>query len=67
MLDRTYPSKVQDFILARPDVGPAARPDFLLGGGHFPDGQLLARQMTDLGVDVKAASILRVAHLARIL
>jgi branched-chain amino acid transport system substrate-binding protein len=36
----------------------AARPDFLLGGGHFPDGQLLARQMTDLGVDVKAASIL---------
>ena len=36
----------------------AARPDILLGGGHFPDGQLLARQIADLGVDVKAASIL---------
>ena len=57
VFDRTYPSKVQDMTPALTELA-AARPDFLLGGGHFPDGQLLARQMTDLGVDVKAASIL---------
>jgi branched-chain amino acid transport system substrate-binding protein len=57
VFDRTYPSKVQDMTPALTELA-AAKPDFLLGGGHFPDGQLLARQMTDLGVDVKAASIL---------
>ncbi len=57
VFDRTYPSKVQDMTPALTELA-AARPDILLGGGHFPDGQLLARQMTDLGVDVKAASIL---------
>jgi branched-chain amino acid transport system substrate-binding protein len=57
VFDRTYPSKVQDMTPALTEVA-AARADFLLGGGHFPDGQLLTRQMTDLGVDFKAASIL---------
>jgi branched-chain amino acid transport system substrate-binding protein len=57
VFDRTYPSKVQDMTPALTELA-AARPDFLLGGGHFPDGQLLARQMADSGVDVKAASIL---------
>ena len=57
VFDRTYPSKVQDMTPALTELA-AAKPDFLLGGGHFPDGQLLARQMADLGVDVKAASIL---------
>jgi branched-chain amino acid transport system substrate-binding protein len=57
VFDRTYPSKVQDMTPALTELA-AAKPDFLLGGGHFPDGQLLGRQMTDLGVDVKAASIL---------
>jgi branched-chain amino acid transport system substrate-binding protein len=57
VFDRTYPSKVQDMTPALTEMA-AARADFLIGGGHFPDGQLLARQMTDLGVDVKAASIL---------
>jgi branched-chain amino acid transport system substrate-binding protein len=57
VFDRTYPSKVQDMTPALSELA-AAKPDFLLGGGHFPDGQLLTRQMTDLGVDVKAASIL---------
>lgn len=57
VFDRTYPSKVQDMTPALTELA-AAKPDFLLGGGHFPDGQLLTRQMTDLGVDVKAASIL---------
>jgi branched-chain amino acid transport system substrate-binding protein len=57
VFDRTYPTKVQDMTPALTEMA-AARPDFLLGGGHFPDGQLLARQMTDMGVDVKAASIL---------
>jgi branched-chain amino acid transport system substrate-binding protein len=57
VFDRTYPSKVQDMTPALTELA-AARADFLLGGGHFPDGQLLARQMTDLGVDFRAASIL---------
>src|SRR3989338_324793 len=57
IFDRTYPSKVQDLTPALTEMA-AAKPDFLVGGGHFPDGQLLARQMADLGVDVKAASIL---------
>lgn len=55
--DRTYPSKVQDLTPALTELA-ASRPDFLVGGGHFADGQLLARQMTDLGTEVKAASIL---------
>lgn len=57
VFDRTYPSKVQDMTPALTELA-AARPDVLLGGGHFPDGQLLARQLADLGVEVKAASIL---------
>lgn len=57
VFDRTYPSKVQDMTPALTELA-AARADFLLGGGHFPDGQLLGRQMADLGVDVKLAAIL---------
>ncbi len=57
VFDRTYPSKVQDMTPALTELA-AAKADVLLGGGHFPDGQLLARQMADLGIDVKAASIL---------
>jgi branched-chain amino acid transport system substrate-binding protein len=57
VFDRTYPSKVQDLTPAITELA-AAKPDILLGGGHFPDGQLLARQLADLGVDLKAASIL---------
>ena len=57
VFDRSYPSKVQDLTPALTELT-ASRPDFLVGGGHFPDGQLLARQMADLGTEVKAASIL---------
>lgn len=57
VFDRTYPSKVQDLTPALTELA-AAKPDFLVGGGHFADGQLLARQIADLGIDVKAASIL---------
>ena len=57
VFDRSYPSKVQDMTPALTELA-ASRPDILLGGGHFPDGQLLTRQLADLGVEVKAASIL---------
>ncbi len=57
VFDRSYPSKVQDLTPALTEMT-ASRPDFLVGGGHFPDGQLLTRQMADLGTEVKAASIL---------
>lgn len=54
--ERTYPSGVKDLTPALTELN-AAAPEVLLGGGHFADGQLLAKQMGDLGITVKAASI----------
>lgn len=54
--ERTYPSGVKDLTPALTELK-AAAPEVLLGGGHFADGQLLAKQMGDLGITVKAASI----------
>jgi branched-chain amino acid transport system substrate-binding protein len=56
VFERTYPSGVQDLTPALTELK-AAAPEVLLGGGHFADGQLLAKQMGDLGITVKAASI----------
>ncbi len=36
----------------------ATNPDIILGGGHFADGQLLAKQLAELKIDVKAISII---------
>lgn len=57
VFERTYPSAVKDLTPALAEMK-ATNPDFLLGGGHFADGQLLAKQMGDLGIELKAASIL---------
>lgn len=56
VFDQTYPSKVPDLTPALTAMA-ATNPDFLVGGGHFADGQLLAKQIGDLGIALKAASI----------
>lgn len=56
VFERTYPSGVKDLTPALTELQ-AAAPEILLGGGHFADGQLLAKQMGDLGIAVKAASL----------
>ena len=57
VFERTYPAEAKDLTPALTEMK-AKSPDILLGGGHFADGQLLAKQMGDLGIEVKAASIL---------
>ncbi len=54
---RTYPKKVTDLTPLLSDLR-AAKPDIILGGGHFQDGQLFARQMADLDINVKALSLI---------
>ncbi|RLI75391.1 branched-chain amino acid ABC transporter substrate-binding protein [Archaeoglobales archaeon] len=57
VFDKTYPPKPTDLTPILSELK-AANPDIVLGGGHFADGQLLASQMADLKVDVKAISII---------
>ena len=57
VFERTYPKGVADLTPVLSEMA-AAEPEILLGGGHFADGQLLALQMRQLGIQVKAASIL---------
>lgn len=56
VFERTYPTDVKDLTPALTEMK-IKKPDILIGGGHFADGQLLAKQMGDLGIEVKAASI----------
>ncbi len=53
---RTYPKGVTDLTPLLSDLK-AAKPEIVLGGGHFQDGQLFTRQMADLGINVKALSL----------
>lgn len=55
--EKTYPSGVSDLSPILNELK-AAKPDVIIGGGHFADGQLLASQLAELKVDVKAISIL---------
>jgi len=59
---RTYPKGVTDMtpLLSALKTKEA---DFILGGGHYEDGQLFIRQMADLGLDVKAVSLIASATL----
>ena len=59
---RTYPKGVTD-LTPLLSAMKATGPDFVLGGGHFEDGQLFNRQMADLGIDVKALSLIAAATL----
>jgi len=57
VFQRTYPEGSADLTPILSDMK-GTKPDVVLGGGHEPDGMLLARQMADLDINAKAISIL---------
>lgn len=59
---RTYPKGVTDLTPLLSALK-ASKPDFILGGGHFEDGQLFNRQMADLDINAKALSLIAAATL----
>ena len=59
---RTYPKGVTDLTPLLSALK-ATKPDFVIGGGHFEDGQLFNRQMADLDIDTKALSLIAAATL----
>ncbi len=59
---RTYPKGVTDLTPLLSALK-ATKPDFILGGGHFEDGQLFNRQMADLDINVKGLSLIAAATL----
>jgi branched-chain amino acid transport system substrate-binding protein len=59
---RTYPKGVTDLTPLLSALK-ASNPDFVIGGGHFEDGQLFNRQMADLGIDANALSLIAAATL----
>jgi len=59
---RTYPKGVSDLTPLLSALK-ASNPDFIIGGGHFEDGQLFNRQMADLDIDVNALSLIAAATL----
>ncbi|MCF8031001.1 MAG: amino acid ABC transporter substrate-binding protein [Desulfohalobiaceae bacterium] len=59
---RTYPSGVND-LTPLLNAMKAADPDFVLGGGHYEDGQLFCSQMADMDFNVKALSLIASATL----
>jgi branched-chain amino acid transport system substrate-binding protein len=62
VFNRTYPGKVTDLTPVLSDMK-AARPDIIIGGGHYEDGQLFCRQMGDLDINGKAFSLVASATL----
>jgi len=62
VFERTYPKGVTDLTPLLSALK-GAKPDFILGGGHFEDGQLFNRQMADLDIDAKALSLIAAATL----
>ena len=59
---RTYPKGVTDLTPLLSALK-ASKPDFVIGGGHFEDGQLFNRQMADLDIDSNALSLIAAATL----
>lgn len=59
---RTYPKGVTDLTPLLSALK-ATKPDFVIGGGHFEDGQLFNRQMADLDIDTNALSLIAAATL----
>jgi len=62
VFNRTYPGKVTDLTPVLSDMK-AAKPEIVIGGGHYEDGQLFCRQMGDLDINVKALSLVASATL----
>lgn len=59
---RTYPKGVSDLTPLLSALK-ASKPDCILGGGHFEDGQLFNRQMADLDINTNALSLIAAATL----
>jgi branched-chain amino acid transport system substrate-binding protein len=59
---RTYPKGVTDLTPLLSALK-AAKPDIVIGGGHFEDGQLFNRQLADLDINPKALSLIAAATL----
>ena len=59
---RIYPKGVTD-LTPLLSAMKSAKPDFVLGGGHFEDGQLFNRQMADLDINANALSLIAAATL----
>ena len=59
---RTYPKGVTDLTPLLSDMK-ARKPEIVVGGGHYEDGQLFARQMSDLDINVRALSLVASATL----
>jgi branched-chain amino acid transport system substrate-binding protein len=57
VFQRTYPKGVTDLTPLLSAMA-AAKPDFVIGGGHFQDGQLFVRQLADLDISPKALSLI---------
>jgi branched-chain amino acid transport system substrate-binding protein len=62
VFERTYPKGVTD-LTPLLSAMKAANPDFVIGGGHFEDGQLFNRQMADLDIDTRGLSLIAAATL----
>ncbi len=62
VFERTYPKGVTDLTPLLSALK-ASNPDFILGGGHFEDGQLFNRQMADLDINTKSLSLIAAATL----
>ena len=62
VFQRTYPKGVSDLTPLLSAMN-AAKPDFVIGGGHFQDGQLFTRQLADLDISPKALSLIASATL----
>jgi branched-chain amino acid transport system substrate-binding protein len=62
VFQRTYPKGVTDLTPLLSAMN-SAKPDFVIGGGHFQDGQLLTRQLADLDISPKALSLIASATL----
>lgn len=62
VFQRTYPKGVTDLTPLLSAMN-AAKPDIVIGGGHFQDGQLFNRQLADLDINSKALSLIASATL----
>ncbi len=62
VFERTYPKGVTDLTPLLSDLK-ASGADVILGGGHFEDGQLFNRQLSDLDINPKLLSLIAAATL----
>ncbi len=62
VFERTYTMGVTDLTPLLSDLT-VSKPQIVIGGGHYEDGELFSRQMADLAINVKALSLIASATL----